>query len=155
MKTGKAGGGRGYDGGKRVKGRKRRIVVDSNGLMVDVAVTPANVHDTSGAKTVLSRMKSWVSSLPKKLCADGGYSGKPFQQWVKEEIGATVHIAKNLAQVFKKFIPAKKRWVVERSFAWLGDYRRLDKDHERLKTSSLAMIRLSMISFMLRRLTSV
>jgi len=152
VKTGKAGGDRGYDGGKRVKGRKRHLVTDTLGLPVDVAVTAANVHDKEGGKKVLSRVAKWITKPIKRLYADGGYSGKPFADWVREKIGATVEIAVNLAQTFKRFIPAKKRWVVERTFAWLADYRRLDKDHERLKSSSLGMVRIASIAMILKKL---
>lgn len=151
IKTGKAGGERGYDGGKRVKGRKRHIVVDTMGMMVDVAVTPANVHDKVGGKKILGRISRWLNFQPRELHADGGYDGEPFPDWVKDKIGASIHIAKNLAQTFKKFVPVKRRWVVERTFAWFTDFRRLDKDHERLLTSSLSMIRLAMSSLMLKR----
>lgn len=152
VKTGKAGGQRGYDGGKRTKGRKRHLVVDTMGMIVDVAVTPANVHDTKGAQKVLTRMSQWMKAKIKILHADGGYSGNPFAKFVKDKIGAAVHISKNLAQVFKEFIPAKQRWVVERSFAWLFDYRRLVVDHERLVRSSTTMVRLASLALMLKRL---
>jgi len=153
VKTGKAGGDRGYDGGKKVKGRKRHLVVDTMGLPIDAAITAANVHDKEGGKKILSRISKWIKTPLNKLYADSGYSGKPFADWVESKLGATIEIAKNLAQVFKRFVPAKTRWVVERSFAWLADYRRLDKDHERLKRSSLAMIRLAMIAVMLKKVT--
>lgn len=153
VKTSKAGGKRGFDGGKRVKGRKRHIVTDTTGLMIDVHVTPANVHDKTGAKPLLRRVGEFFGSKSrvKKLYADGGYEGTPFKDWVKEVLGAKIEIAQNLAQKFKRFIPAAKRWVVERTFAWFSNYRRLDKDHERLMTRSTAMIRWAMISLMLRR----
>lgn len=120
--------------------------------MLDAAITPANMHDTKGGKTVLSRVAHWLKVPVVKLCADGGYDGKPFRNWVGKAIGATVEVAKNLAQAAKKFIPAKQRWVVERTFAWFGDYRRLTIDYELLKSSSLAMIRLAMSALLLRRL---
>lgn len=152
VKTGKAGGDRGYDGGKKVKGRKRHLVTDTLGLPVDVAVTAANVHDKVGGKKVLSRVATWIKKPVAKLYADGGYSGEPFADWVQEKIGATVEISVNLAQTFKRFVPAKKRWVVERAFAWLIDYRRLhNTDHERLKASSLAMIRIASIAMILKK----
>ncbi len=152
VKTGKAGGDRGYDGGKKVKGRKRHLVVDTTGLMIDVCVTPANVHDTVGGKIVLKRVARFLNPHPKKLFADGTYDGAPFRKWVKDTFDASVEIAVNLAQQAKRFIPAKKRWVVERTFAWFGNYRRLDKDHERLKNHSKAMIRWAMSALMLKRL---
>lgn len=152
VKTSKAGGDRGYDGGKRVKGRKRHLAVDSQGVMLDAAITPANVHDTKGGKRVLSRVARWLKVPVVKLCADGTYDGKPFRSWVKNTLGATVEVAKNLAQAAKKFVPAKQRWVVERTFGWFGDYRRLTIDYERLKSSSLAMIRIAMSALLLRRI---
>lgn len=151
VKTGKAGGLRGFDGGKRVKGRKRHLVVDTMGLMVDVAVSPANVHDTEGARRILGRIQEWIGGEAQVVYADGAYGGRPFQRWLHDNLGARVEISANLAMVEKRFVPAKQRWVVERTFAWLGDYRRLDKDHERLISSSVAMIRWAMLRLMLNR----
>lgn len=153
VKTGKAGGNRGFDGGKRVKGRKRHLVVDTLGLMVDVAVSPANVHDTRGATRILGRIADWMRRKPKLVYADGGYGGRPFEDWAYENLGARIEISANLAQVAKRFVPAKQRWVVERTFAWFGDYRRLDKDHERFVCNSVAMIRWAMVRLMLNRLS--
>ncbi len=152
VKTGKAGGLRGYDGGKRVKGRKRHLVTDTLGLMVDVSVTPANVHDTHGAKKVLRKAAKWLRKAPKVIYADKGYQGKPLATWVKDNIGARMCTSNNPAMVAKRFIPMPKRWVVERTFAWFGDYRRLDKDQERLIDHSVAMIRWAMVSFTLKHI---
>lgn len=152
VKTAKAGGPKGYDGGKRVKGRKRHLVVDTLGLMVDVSVAPANVHDTRGGQRVLKKVREWMRPAPDLLYADGGYSGQPFARWVDDNLGARVEISANLALQAKRFIPAKQRWVVERTFAWFGDYRRLDKDHERRMCHSTAMIRWAMVRLMLNRL---
>ena len=79
-------------------------------------------------------------------------SPEPLAKWVKAEIGADMHTSSNPAMVTKKFVPVKKRWVVERNFAWFGDYRRLDKDHERKQGHSMAFVRWAMISFMLRQI---
>jgi len=152
VKTGKAGGPRGYDGGKKVKGRKRHIVTDTLGLLVDVVVTKANTHDTQGAKKVLRKISNWIPKQPKAIFADKGYQGKPLAEWVKSTLGANVYTSNNPAQVAKRFIPMDKRWVVERAFAWFGDYRRLDKDHERKITHSVAMIRWAMIALLLKRI---
>lgn len=152
VKTGKAGGNRGFDGGKRVKGRKRHLVVDTLGLMVDVAVSPANVHDTRGATRILGRIADWIGRKPKLVYADGAYGGRPLAEWAQENLGARIEISANLAMVTKQFVPAKQRWVVERTFAWFGDYRRLDKDHERYVFNSVAMIRWAMVRLMLNRL---
>lgn len=153
VKTSKAGGNRGYDGGKRVKGRKRHLVVDTMGLMVDVAVSPANVHDTRGATKILGRIADWIEYTPTVIFADGAYDGRPFRQWVSRNLGGRVEVSANLTTTASGFVPAKLRWVVERTFAWFGDYRRLDKDHERLIPHSVAMIRWAMVRLMLNRLS--
>jgi len=153
VKTGKMGGERGYDGGKKVKGRKRHIVVDSLGLLTAVKVTAANVHDSVGGQMLVRRLaKRFGAKAPRKIYADGTYGGNPFKAFVEEKLGAVMEVAANVAMKVKAFVPIKKRWLVERTFAWLGDYRRLDKDHERHTESSVAMIRLAMIRLMLRRL---
>ncbi len=144
---------KGYDGGKRVKGRKRHVVVDTLGLILGVSVTSANTHDKVGGKNVINRMKRWLKNRsPKKIYVDGGYGGEPFRQFVRATLGASVKISKGVHQKVKRFVPIAKRWVVERSLAWLGDYRRLDKDQERLAKNSIAMIRWASVRFMLRRL---
>ena len=144
---------KGYDGGKRVKGRKRHIAVDTLGLVLGVSVTSANTHDKVGGKNVINRMKRWLKKRsPKKVYADGGYGGAPFRQYIRKTLGATVQISKGVHQKVKRFVPIAKRWVVERTFAWIGDYRRLDKDQERLARNSVAMIRWAAVAFMLRRL---
>lgn len=156
VKTGKTGvEERGYDGGKRIKGRKRHIAVDSLGLIVGVSVTSANTHDQIGGRKVVDRIAKFMHRKPlKKLYADGGYRGEPFRDLVKRKIKASVRIAQGIGQKVKGFIPIAKRWVVERTFAWLGDYRRLDKDHERLTRVSVAMIRFATINLMLNRLVA-
>ncbi|MEJ0052291.1 MAG: IS5 family transposase [Methylovirgula sp.] len=153
VKTGKMGGERGYDGGKRVKGRKRHLVVDSLGLPVAISVTAANVHDLNGGRRVLRHVKRLFKGRTlKKLYADGSYIARNFSDWVKKEFQAKVITAKNLAQRFKKFIPVSQRWVVERTFSWIYDYRRLTIDYERLTQHSRFMIRLAAIRLMLNRL---
>jgi putative transposase len=153
VKTGKAGGKQGFDGGKRVKGRKRHLIVDTSGLMVDVAVLPANIHDTRGAKCVMRRIANRMKFKPEIVYADGGYGGRPFQKWIDQNLGGRVEISAYLTSTARGFVPAKQRWVVERTFAWFGDYRRLDKDHEQLISSSVAMIRMAMVRLMLNRLS--
>jgi putative transposase len=143
---------KGYDGGKHVKGRKRHIAVDILGLPLAIAVTSANTHDKRGGEQVVERIKRWIPEGVKKIYADGGYMGEPFRKLVKNTLGATLSIKKGIGKKFKGFKPIAKRWVVERTFAWLGDYRRLDKDQERHSWNSLAMIRWAAINMMLRRL---
>lgn len=154
VKTGKmASSERGYDGGKRVKGRKRHIAVDTLGLPLALAVTSANTHDKVGGRHLIGSMAGWFKRrCVKKVLADGGYSGAPFSSFVRHTLNATVEIAGNIAQKVKAFVPVARRWVVERTFAWLGDYRRLDKDQERLTSNSVAMIRWALVGLMLKRL---
>jgi putative transposase len=148
------GGKRGFDGGKRVKGRKRHIAVDSLGLLLGVSVTVANTHDTKGARNVVRRVSGWLGSkAPRKYYADKGYTGANFASYVREVADADVRIGENYTTTIRSFVPDKKGWRVERTFAWLGDYRRLDKDQERLMKNSVAMIRWAMVRLMLRRLS--
>jgi putative transposase len=144
---------KGYDGGKHVKGRKRHVASDILGLPIAISVTSANTHDKVGGARVVERIAKFLNERKlKKLYADGGYVGMPFRFLVKRTLGATVSISKNLGKKIKGFVPIKKRWVIERTFAWLGDYRRLDKDQERKVLNSIAMIRLASICMMLRKL---
>jgi len=153
VKTGKMGGERGFDGGKRVKGRKRNVITDSLGLPFVFTVTAANVHDLRGAEKALSRAAIFLGGRSvKKVYADGAYQGASFREWVADKFDAVVQISKNLAQKFKTFVPVSQRWVVERTFAWFSDYRRLTIDYERLISSSRAVLRLATINLMLRRL---
>jgi putative transposase len=144
---------KGFDGGKRVKGRKRHIATDILGLPITVAVTSANTHDKVGGRRIIERLAKFTKGKGlKKIYADGGYGGFPFRLFVKQTLGASVHISKNLGKSVGGFKPIRKRWVVERTLAWLGDYRRLDKDQERLAVNSVAMIRWASICMMLKRL---
>ena len=115
VNTGKAGGMRGFDGGKRVKGRKRHMVVGTLGLMVDVAVSPTNAHDTEGAKRALHHIRKRTEIEPELVYADGDYGGRPFATWLRENFGSRIEISANLAQVAKRFEPrrvCRRRWVV-------------------------------------------
>lgn len=153
VKTGKMGGESGYDGGKRVKGRKRHLVVDSLGLPVAISVTAANVHDLNDGRRVRRHVQRLLKGrTSKKLYADGSYIAQNFRDWVKKEFQAKLITAKNLAQRFKEFIPVSQRWVVERTFSWIYDYRRLTIDYERLTQHSRFMVRLAAIRLMLNRL---
>lgn len=142
-----------FDGGKRVKGRKRHVIVDSLGLLVDVAVTPANLADNKGALKVLQKYY-WRTDRPrvKKVIGDMGYRGEMLRGFVRKAFKAVVGIGQNHTSKERGFVPAKKRWLVERGFAWLGDYWRLSVDRERTFYNSCAMIRIAFIRLMLRRL---
>jgi putative transposase len=149
VKTTDVGGVRGYDGGKKVVGRKRHIVVDSLGWLLCVLVHTASMQDRDGARLVLEKLKSLFPTL-KVVFADGGYTGK-LVQWVEQLKAFVLSIVKRTEKGFK-VLP--KRWIVERTFGWFGKYRRLSKDYERLTENSEAIIKLVMINLMLRRFRS-
>jgi len=123
--------------------------VDTGGRILGVVITPANVQDREGAKQLLEKVKDRLPRLS-HLWADGGYSGS-FVEGVKEKWGWTVEIVQKPKDQ-QGFLVLPRRWVVERTFAWLGKYRQLSKDYERLPESSEAMIYAAMIHRMVRRL---
>ena len=149
VKTTEKGGVRGYDAGKKINGRKRHIVVDTIGLILAVVVHSAGIQERDGAKLVLSRV---IGRFPRLLLiwADGGYAGK-LVDWVKEVCHWTLQIVKRSDDAVG-FVLLPRRWVVERTFAWLGRYRRMSKDYEELAQSSECMIMIAMINLMSRRL---
>ena len=140
---------KGYDAGKKVSGIKRHIAVDTQGLPHAVTVTTADVTDRKGALAAFSRQPDNLSGV-KGVLADGNYTGKPFAEEVQTLLGATVEIAKRNELHRFKVIP--KRWVVERSFAWLEKCRRLWKNCERKLNNSLQFINLAFLALLLRRL---
>jgi putative transposase len=149
-KTTEIGGIKGFDAGKKVKGRKRHILVDTLGLLIAVVVTAANVQDYHGAKPVLETVKDRCPRL-KVIWADGIYEKQWLIDWVRTECGWELVITKR-SDKEKGFKVVPKRWVVERTFGWLGRYRRLSKDYEKFPETSEDMIRMAMIHIMVRRL---
>jgi transposase len=142
---------RGYDGAKKVTGRKRHIVVDSLGLLLAVLVTAADVQDAVAAKQVLAPLTAERFPRLKVVRADGAYGRYGLPAWVAQLGHFVLELVKRpLAAV--GFVLLPQRWVVERTFAWLGRYRRHSRDYERLTTSSEAMIQISMIHRMARRI---
>ena len=139
----------GYDGNKKVKGRKRHIIVDTLGHLLGVFVSAANLGDREGAKTVLEQCRGLYPRL-KKLWADGGYTGD-FVEWVSEQFDIDVEIVLRSDDV-KGFVVIPHRWVVERTFAWLGRYKRLLRDYELCPLHSESMIYAAMTHLLLRRL---
>ena len=142
----------GYDAGKKVNGRKRHLLVDVMGLVLAVVVHPANIQDLYGAKLVLNIVSNSFSRLS-SIWADGDYAGRLID-WVRD-----LHIQRKVrleiverSDDMKGFVVLPRRWVVERTFGWLGRYRRFSKDYEQLITSSEAMIHIAMISLMVKRL---
>ena len=142
-------GPRGYDAGKKVKGRKRHIVVDTQGLLLAVAVHPADVQDRDGAKLVISKLTGRFPRLS-LIWADGGYAGKLIE-WVATLTGWTLEIVRRPGNSHS-FEVLPRRWVVERTFAWLGRHRRLSKDYEALPETTEAWVYTAMTGLMLRRL---
>jgi putative transposase len=150
VKTTEIGGIKGFDAGKKVKGRKRPILVDTLGLLIAVVVTGANVQDYHGVKPVLGTVKDRCPRL-RVVWADGIYEKQWLIDWVRTECGWELVITKR-SDKEKGFKVVPKRWVVERTFGWLGRYRRLSKDYEKFPETSEAMIRMAMIHIMVRRL---
>src|SRR5438128_7660150 len=151
VKTTEMGGDRGYDGGKKVTGRKRHIVVDTMGLVLAVAVTAASVDDAEGAKTVLQGVESEAFPRLSVIWADNKYHNYSLYDWVEEHADYKLYVVRRPAEA-KGFVLLPKRWVAERTFAWLGRSRRLSKDYERLIETSEAMIMISAIHMMVKRL---
>ena len=153
VKTTEVGGSeRGYDAGKKVKGRKRHIAVDTLGMIVAVVIHGADVQDQEGGLQVLFRLREKIKKV-QVVFADSAYKRDGFPAWIKRTLNITVQTVLRPVGV-KGFTVLPKRWIVERTFAWLGRYRRHSKDYERNPTSSEAMIHISMINVMSRRLAA-
>jgi len=153
VKTTEVGGTRGFDAGKKINGRKRHLVVDTLGLILAVVVHSAGVQDHDGALDVLGvldRLRSKFRRM-KVIFADIAYSRNDLPLRVRTSFGWLLQTVLRPAK-FKGFVVLPKRWIVERTFGWLGRYRRHSKDYERNTASSEAMIYISMIHLMLRRL---
>jgi len=151
VKSAGHGGEVGYDAGKRIKGRKRHLLVDTLGLILGVVVTPANITERDGAKAVLRRVLAWFTWLA-VLWVDGGYAGKEFADWVKTRRSKLkVEVVKR-SDDLRGFKVLPHRWVVERTFAWLLHHRRLVRDYETTSSSAEAFVYIAMIRIQLRRL---
>jgi transposase len=170
---------RGYDGGKKVKGRKRHILVDTEGFVLVARVHSAKVMDHEGIKTLLNRARRSFPRLS-HLWLDAGYRGEEKgKDWVEKTLGWSVDLVERprkpapeevltawvrewakegVALDWEKYMPPKgfqvlpRRWVVERTFSWIGQNRRMSKDYERLCASGEALVYAAMIRLMVRRL---
>ena len=179
--TGVGGEGRGYDGAKKVKGRKRHLLVDTQGLVLEARVHSAKIQDRDGIKLLLAPARTALARLS-HVWLDAGYTGQDKGAgWVESVLGWTAEIVRHppklapeevmkawvrefnkeevLAIDLQKLMPEKgprpflpKRWIVERTFAWLGQNRRMSKDYERLPESGEALIYVAMSRLMVRRL---
>lgn len=140
---------KGYDGGKKISGIKRHLLVDTLGLPHAIGITTANVTDRDGALEAIERCSFGLDKV-KSVLVDGGYTGQPFAEAIQKQLqGATVQVAKRSELHTFKVIP--KRWVVERSFAWLEKCRRLWKNCERKINTSLQFVFLAFIALLLKR----
>ena len=148
VKTTLKGKGRGYDAGKKIKGRKRHIAVDTEGLLLAVVVHSAGIQDRVGARALLLRLAALFCTI-RTIFADSAYTGT-LVEWVRALFGWTLTIVKRTEA--HRFVVLPKRWVVERTFAWLGWSRRLSKDYEVRPDTAEAMIHIAAAHLMLRRL---
>lgn len=146
----------GYDAGKKIKGRKRFILTDTQGFLLSVLVCAASVNEKAGAQKLLQRIKErrWLAGLCKKIrlvWADGGYQGEDLLNWVKVWLGWVWQVVlRSEKAVGFELLP--RRWVVERTFSWLFQARRLSKDYEKTVRNSESVVYLAMIRIMLKRL---
>ncbi len=162
-RTTEKGGARGYDGAKKINGRKRHLLVDTGGLVMKATVHPADLADREGAKVLLDRVGESFPNL-RHLWADAGYRGADLRRWITEGLGLSLEIVQRRSRwvwvrndVEPEPIPAgfeviRRRWVVERTFAWICRNRRMSRDYEFLAQTTEALIYVTMIRLMLRRL---
>lgn len=153
VKTTEVGGEqRGYDGGKKIKGRKRHLLVDTLGLLIAVLITGANVDDGTAAPRLLEQVSQKDFPRLKTIFGDNKYHNKALEAWLEQERPGWNVEVKMRPEGSSGFTPVRKRWVVERTNAWNGRYRRHSKDYERTVESSAAMIQVSQTHLLLRRL---
>jgi putative transposase len=160
-KTTERGGLRGYDGGKKISGRKRHLLVDTEGLVIGVAVHQASIADRDGAKLLLGKVGDRLTRM-EKVWADRGYNGK-IGEWMKERLGWTLEIvepprrwvrvpADEEPPPWVGFTVLPRRWVIERTIAWILRNRRMSRDYEFLAQTTEALVYVAMIRLMVRRL---
>src|SRR4029453_8238562 len=153
VKTTEVGGpGRGFDNGKKVKGRKRHVLVDTLGLLLIVVVTAASLSDQAGARHLFKRMRGTGKKL-RKVWGEGAYRGAEWPCWVKEQYHIVLESVTR-AEGQKGFAVLPHRWVVESTLAWLNQNRRLSKDSEELPSTSETLVYVAITRLMLKRLAA-
>jgi putative transposase len=150
VKTTQVPGVRGFDAAKNINGRKRHLLVDTLGLLLGLAVTAASVQGREGARRLLARTGGSCKKL-RRIWVDGGYRGASLALWVTARFRFVLQVVLRSEEQLG-FVVLPRRWVVERTFAWLNLHRRLSKDYEVLTDNSEAMIYIAMTRLMLRRL---
>lgn len=150
VKTCANGGICGYDAGKKIKGRKRHMITDTLGLMLFVVVHAANIQDRDGAVDVLKAIRFRFPWL-RHIFADGGYAGERLREALRGHGAWKIEIVKR-SDVAKGFVVLPRRWVVERTFAWLGRCRRLAKDFERSIKSATVFVQIASIRLLTRKI---
>lgn len=154
VKTATQGETKGYDAGKKVNGRKRHLLVDTLGLIICVFVSSADCTDRDGLKELLTRYFTSGWSRLRKLWVDGGYRGDELKAWVRSLKQTYKMDLEVVERNGKGFQVVKRRWVIERTFAWLLNCRRLSKDYEVLTRNSEAFIHIAMTHLLLKRLVA-
>jgi putative transposase len=146
---------RGYDAGKKIVGRKRHLLMDTDGLILKVRVHAADVQDRDGAALVLDQLDQPLAGI-EHIWADGGYAGEKLRHWMKQRFGERelrLEIVKRSdAAIGFEVLP--RRWVVERTFGWLHNFRRLSKDYEYRTDSSEAFILIAAAKILAARLAN-
>jgi putative transposase len=153
VKTTESGGIRGYDAGKKVKGRKRHIITDTNGFLVHAIIHSADIHDRDGAPMELQDIRYSFPWL-RHVFADGGYAGDKLTTALTKIGDWTIEIIKRSDRA-NGFVVLPRRWVVERTFAWLNRNRRLAKDFERSIASATAWLFMASVQFLARRIAKL
>ena len=139
-----------FDGNKKVKGIKRHVVVDKNGFLVAVMVSVAHIHDSKAALLLMRVLKEFLCSI-KIIIADGGYRGEIAEQ-IKKGFGYVIQVVMRSDDKKTGFKPTHKRWVIERTFSWFDNDRRLCRNYELLMESSETMVKLSAIKLLLNKI---
>ena len=144
---------RGIDGNKKIKGRKEQLLTDTLGLPLGIFVHEANIHDRKGAEPALEKIAHKFPRLS-KILADGGYRGEELKELVHKTLGCNLEVVLRPDESPKKFNVIPLRWIVERSFAWLYNFRRIAMDYEFYSESSEAMIQIAFSKIMLNKLSN-